>query len=144
MLSVNHVTKKYGKFTALKDVSFEFDGGVYGFLAPNGAGKTTLIKIIATLLFPTEGEISWAGTDILKFDAEYRAIVGYLPQDFGYYKGYSRGRHRGGRYKETPHSGYRVGAGCTVPASCGKTGDLSGLPVLSERSELMLLFFYIE
>jgi ABC-type multidrug transport system ATPase subunit len=89
MLSVNHVTKNYGKFTALKDVSLEFDGGVYGFLAPNGAGKTTLIKMIATLLFPTEGEITWAGTDILKLDEEYRALVGYLPQDFGYYKGYS-------------------------------------------------------
>jgi ABC-type multidrug transport system ATPase subunit len=89
MLSVNNVTKKYGKFTALEDVSLGFDSGVYGFLAPNGAGKTTLIKMIATLLFPTEGEILWDGTDIIKLDEKYRALLGYLPQEFGYYKGYS-------------------------------------------------------
>ena len=55
MLSVRHVTKKYGNFTALSDVSLEFGNGVYALLAPNGAGKTTLMKMMATLLFPTEG-----------------------------------------------------------------------------------------
>ena len=56
MLTVRHVTKKYGSFTALSDVSLEFGSGVYALLAPNGAGKTTLMKMMATLLFPTEGE----------------------------------------------------------------------------------------
>ena len=54
MLSVEHVTKTYGKFTALEDISLTFTPGVYGLLAPNGAGKTTLIKMLTTLLFPTK------------------------------------------------------------------------------------------
>ncbi len=89
MLVVNNVTKKYGKFTALEDISLEFSGGVYGLLAPNGAGKTTLIKMLTTLLFPTSGEILWGGSEITKLDGEYRGLVGYLPQEFGYYKNYS-------------------------------------------------------
>lgn len=89
MLSVRHVTKKYGNFTALSDVSLEFGYGVYALLAPNGAGKTTLMKMMATLLFPTEGEILWDGTEINRLGAKYREILGYLPQQFGYYKSYS-------------------------------------------------------
>lgn len=89
MLSVRHVTKKYGNFTALTDISLEFGNGVYALLAPNGAGKTTLMKMMATLLFPTEGEILWDGTEINRLGAKYREILGYLPQQFGYYKSYS-------------------------------------------------------
>ena len=89
MLSVRHVTKKYGNFTALSDVSLEFGNGVYALLAPNGAGKTTLMKMMATLLFPAEGEILWDGTEINRLGAKYREILGYLPQQFGYYKSYS-------------------------------------------------------
>lgn len=89
MLSVEHVTKRYGKFTALEDISLTFSSGVYGLLAPNGAGKTTLIKLLTTLLFPTEGEILWDGEDILAMGAAYRGILGYLPQEFGYYPGYT-------------------------------------------------------
>ena len=74
MLSVEHVTKRYGKFTALEDVNLAFQPGVYGLLAPNGAGKTTLIKLLATLLFPTEGKILWDGEDIHALGAEYWAI----------------------------------------------------------------------
>ncbi len=89
MLAINHVTKKYGNFTALEDITIEFTSGVYGLLAPNGAGKTTLIKMLTTLLFPTKGEILWNGSEIIKLDGEYRDIVGYLPQEFGYYKNQS-------------------------------------------------------
>lgn len=89
MLAVNHVTKNYGKFTALEDITLEFTGGVYGLLAPNGAGKTTLIKMLTTLLFPTRGEILWGGSEITKLDEEYRGVIGYLPQEFGYYKNQS-------------------------------------------------------
>lgn len=89
MLSVEHVTKRYGKFTALEDISLTFENGVYGLLAPNGAGKTTLIKMLTTLLFPTEGKILWKGRDILEMDGDYRGLLGYLPQEFGYYKNYS-------------------------------------------------------
>ena len=83
MLSVEHVTKKYGGFTALEDINLSFTPGVYGLLAPNGAGKTTLIKMLTTLLFPTSGQILWDGEDIHALGAEYRGILGYLPQQFG-------------------------------------------------------------
>ncbi len=89
MLSIEHVTKKYGDFTALEDISLTFEHGVYGLLAPNGAGKTTLIKLLATLLFPTKGKIFWNGKDILAMGESYREQLGYLPQEFGYYKNYS-------------------------------------------------------
>ena len=86
MLSVDHVTKKYGNFTALQDITLEFENGVYGLLAPNGAGKTTLIKMLTTLLAPSEGEIRWEGTNIQALGEQYRDILGYLPQQFGYYR----------------------------------------------------------
>jgi ABC-type multidrug transport system ATPase subunit len=89
MLSLNNITKKYGKFTALENINLDFSSGVYALLAPNGAGKTTLIKMLTTLIFPTKGEILWNGDEIVKLDEAYRDIIGYLPQDFGYYKNHS-------------------------------------------------------
>lgn len=89
MLSLNNVTKKYGNFTALEDINLEFSGGVYALLAPNGEGKTTLIKMLTTLIFPTMGKILWNGDEIVGLDASYRDIIGYLPQDFGYYRNHS-------------------------------------------------------
>lgn len=89
MLSVEHVTKRYGDFTALEDISLTLTPGVYGLLGPNGAGKTTLMKMIATLLFPTKGQILWNGENIFALGAEYRGILGYLPQQFGYYPSYT-------------------------------------------------------
>lgn len=89
MLTIKNVTKNYKDFCALRNINMEFENGVYGLLAPNGAGKTTLIKMIATLNFPTRGEILYNGENIRNLDEEYRDIIGYLPQDFGYYKSYS-------------------------------------------------------
>jgi ABC-2 type transport system ATP-binding protein len=89
MLLLNNVTKKYGDFTALEDINLEFSGGVYALLAPNGAGKTTLIKMLTTLIFPTKGEILWNGDEIVGLDSSYRNIIGYLPQEFGYYRNHS-------------------------------------------------------
>jgi len=86
MLVVKDVTKQYGDFTALQDIHLEFSNGLYGLLAPNGAGKTTLIKMLATLMFPTKGEILFNGNNIIDMDDEYRDLLGYLPQQFGYYK----------------------------------------------------------
>ncbi len=89
MLVIENVTKKYGDFIALQKLSLSFEHGVYGLLAPNGAGKSTLIKMLATLIRPTEGRITYGGKDIFILDADYRELLGYLPQQFGYYKQYS-------------------------------------------------------
>ena len=86
MLTLNNVSKRFGKFTAVEDISFDMDNGLYALLAPNGAGKTTIIKMITTLLNPTEGEILYDGVNIKTMGAGYRELLGYLPQDFGYYK----------------------------------------------------------
>ncbi len=89
MLIVNNLTKSFDDYVVLEDINLEFENGVYGLLAPNGAGKTTLIKLLTTLIFPTKGEILYDGTDIVALDESYRDILGYLPQNFGYYKNYS-------------------------------------------------------
>ena len=68
MLTVNNLSKSFGKFVVLEDINLEFKNGVYGLLAPNGAGKTTLIKMLVTLIFQTKGEILYDGTDIVKMD----------------------------------------------------------------------------
>jgi ABC-type multidrug transport system ATPase subunit len=86
MLTVSDVTKNYGKKTAIENINLNLDNGLYGLLAPNGAGKTTLIKMITTLLRPTSGVILYNGMEIQKMGAQYRSLVGYLPQQFGYYK----------------------------------------------------------
>jgi len=89
MLTIHNVSKNFGSFPALKNINLEFANGVYGLLAPNGAGKTTLMKIITTLLSPSTGEVLCDGQDIFKMGEDYRDILGYLPQQFGYYKNYS-------------------------------------------------------
>lgn len=86
MLMLNNVSKNFGKFTAVENISLNMDNGLYALLAPNGAGKTTIIKMITTLLNPTEGEILYDGVNIKTMGAAYRELLGYLPQDFGYYK----------------------------------------------------------
>lgn len=89
MLTLENVTKNYKDFTALKEINLELENGIYGFLSPNGAGKTTLLKMIATLLMPTSGEIYYDGKNIKQMGEEYREILGYMPQKFGYYRDYS-------------------------------------------------------
>ncbi|MGG3890968.1 ABC transporter ATP-binding protein [Metabacillus fastidiosus] len=89
MLIIQNISKNFGKFEALKNINLEFTNGVYGLLAPNGAGKTTLIKMLTTLLFPTSGEILYNGSEITSLNEKYRDLLGYLPQQFGYYKNYS-------------------------------------------------------
>lgn len=89
MLVVNHVTKKYGNFVVLENIDLEFSPGIYGLLAANGSGKTTLMKMLATLSHPTRGEILWNGTEINHLGESYRNVIGYLPQEVGFYPNYS-------------------------------------------------------
>ncbi len=84
-LSLNKLTKKYGSFTAVKELNLTMTRGVYGLLGVNGAGKTSLMRMIGTLIRPSSGSITWDGRDIFKMEGAYRRLLGYLPQDFGYY-----------------------------------------------------------
>ena len=86
MLTLVNISKKYGNQMAVEDINLDMEHGLYGMLAPNGAGKTTIIKMITTLLFPTTGEILYNGVNITEMGAAYRDLIGYLPQQFGYYK----------------------------------------------------------
>jgi ABC-type multidrug transport system ATPase subunit len=85
-LVVDGVSKLYkGNVWGLRDFSLELEPGVLALVGPNGAGKSTLMRILATITKPTEGRVTWNGTDIAHSPDELRAVLGYLPQDFGIY-----------------------------------------------------------
>lgn len=88
-LKITNLTKTFQDTTAVDHISCTLTAGVYGLLGVNGAGKTTLMRMLCTLLKPTEGQITWDGNDIFEMDREYRRLLGYLPQDFGYYPDFS-------------------------------------------------------
>ena len=87
-LEMINVTKSYKHKNANENINLVLESGVYGLLGPNGAGKSTLMKQIVTVTNPTSGKILYNGKDIKSLDDEYRAIVGYLPQDFDAYKNF--------------------------------------------------------
>lgn len=81
MINVSHLTKCYGSFKAVDDLSFEIENGqVYGFLGPNGAGKSTTMNIMTGCLSPTEGSVSIDGHDILEEPERAKRLIGYLPE----------------------------------------------------------------
>jgi ABC-2 type transport system ATP-binding protein len=82
-LKVDRLTKQYKNKIAVDRISFSLQKGVTGLLGANGAGKTTLMRMISGILTPTGGDISYDGIDVS--DEKFRNILGYLPQDFGYY-----------------------------------------------------------
>ena len=84
-LEIRHVTKRYRDKTAVSDVSLTLTAGVWGLLGANGAGKTTLMRMLAGILQPTDGKILCDGVEIGTLGAAYRAKLGYLPQEFGFY-----------------------------------------------------------
>lgn len=88
-LMIDQLSKRYGQQWALHRLSLRCEPGMVGLVGPNGAGKTTLMRMIATLLEPTEGSISWNGQDIRTHGQELRQVLGYLPQDFGIYPEFS-------------------------------------------------------
>ena len=84
-LVLDNLTKEFGAFVAVDHINLTMTNGVYGLLGVNGAGKTTLMRMLCTLLKPTSGNIYCNEKDIFKMDGEYRNLLGYLPQDFGFY-----------------------------------------------------------
>lgn len=81
MISVAHLTKCYGDFIAVNDLSFEIDEGhVYGFLGPNGAGKTTTMNMMTGCLSATKGHVKIDGHDIFEEPNEAKRLIGYLPE----------------------------------------------------------------
>lgn len=90
-LKVENLTKSFGDVKALNHVSFTFTPGVYGILGPNGAGKSTLINLITGNIARQEGQILWNGREILKSGREYRKVLGYMPQQQGYYEDFTAG-----------------------------------------------------
>lgn len=88
-LKVENITKKYSDKTAVDGVSIEIKSGITGLLGANGAGKTTLMRMISDLIKPTEGRIIYDGMQISELDQKYRDVLGYLPQEFGFYPEFS-------------------------------------------------------
>ncbi|MEM8858959.1 MAG: ABC transporter ATP-binding protein [Chloroflexota bacterium] len=86
IIEANGLTKKYGDFTALDSLNLEIEeGAVFGFIGPNGAGKTTTMRILTTLLKPTEGEAKIGGYSVTDYPNEVRRLIGYMPDFFGVY-----------------------------------------------------------
>lgn len=80
MIEIRHLTKRYGAFTAVDDISLTVSRGeIYGFLGPNGAGKTTTIRILAGLSLPSSGEVRIDGIDISSDGLRAKAMTGYIP-----------------------------------------------------------------
>ena len=86
-LNIDRITKQYGPKIAVDRISLTLRPGVTGLLGANGAGKTTLMRMLCGILRPTGGSISLDGLDVST--EGYRAALGYLPQDFGYYPSFT-------------------------------------------------------
>ncbi len=87
IISVESLTKRFGHFTAVDDISFEVSKGeIFGFLGANGAGKTTAMRMLCGLLIPTSGRASIAGFDIYKQTEEIKRSIGYMSQKFSLYE----------------------------------------------------------
>ena len=88
-LSLDRLTKHYGNKIAVDCVSTILKPGVYGLLGANVAGKTTLMRMMCAILESTSGEVLFNGKEVTSMGADYRNVLGYLPQDFGYYPNYT-------------------------------------------------------
>ena len=86
MIEVQNITKNYGPFQALKDISFQVDKGqIVGFLGPNGAGKTTTMRILTCFMPASSGRVTIAGYDVFKESRDVRKRIGYLPENVPLY-----------------------------------------------------------
>ena len=92
-LKLDRITKQYKEKLPVDHIIVSLVNGVYGLLGENGAGKTTLLRMICNLLPPGEGEIVCSGIPIRNMGREYRRLLGYLPQEFGYYPEFTAWRY---------------------------------------------------
>ena len=91
MLKIESLSKKFGKKEALSDVNLELDSGIYGLLGDNGAGKSTLMRLLVGVDTPTRGHILYEGEDISQLKGQYRGLLGYMPQEFAVFPGFTAG-----------------------------------------------------
>lgn len=92
-LKITDLTKEFSGTRAVDSVNETLGRGVYGLLGVNGAGKTTLMRMLTTLLQPTSGSVFWDGEDIFAMEGRFRNLLGYLPQDFGFYPNFTVGEY---------------------------------------------------
>ena len=88
-LKITNLSMEFGSLKAVDSISCSLTGGVYGLLGINGAGKTTLMRMLTTLMRPSSGCITWDGQDVFALGGEYRKLLGYLPQEYGFYPEFS-------------------------------------------------------
>ena len=88
-LTITDLTKEFSGTRVVDSVNETLTRGVYGLLGVNGAGKTTLMRMLTTLLQPSSGSITWDGEDIFAMEGRFRNILGYLPQEFGFYPNFT-------------------------------------------------------
>lgn len=92
-LRLEHIGKSYRGLLAVTEMEYVFQRGIYGLLGANGAGKTTLLRMIVGVLQPDFGRILCNQQDISHMGGEYRRMLGYLPQEFGYYPNFTIHRY---------------------------------------------------
>lgn len=88
-LTINKLSKHYGSKVAVDEFEATIGGGVHALLGANGSGKTTLMRMLCDILRPTSGRVSLDGTNIAVMGEQYRELLGYLPQNFGYYPNFT-------------------------------------------------------
>lgn len=87
IITANHLTKRFGHFTAVDEISFDVHKGeIFGFLGANGAGKTTAMRMLCGLSMPTSGQATVAGFDVYKQNEEIKKNIGYMSQKFSLYE----------------------------------------------------------
>ncbi|MEK4236182.1 ABC transporter ATP-binding protein [Paenibacillus sp. FSL H7-0714] len=122
-LTLNQVSKHFSAKKAVNGISIRLTNGVYGLLGANGAGKTTLLRMICGILNPNSGTIQMNNEEIGRMGERYRDLLGYLPQDFGYYPDFSAEEFL-----------WYIGSlkGLTLAASKGKARELLGTVALDD------------